>query len=120
MTTVRFVLAMMVLGMMATPVAAEEAMPVPPPPPLSSASVDGRCDAAVSNALADLKGVVRVDPSEEPRVADILAQLCESALSQLPAAAPAGASTESDSTNILGVEIRKAPPGADGYERTRK
>lgn len=119
MTTVRFVLAMMVLGMMAAPVAAEEATPVPPPPPLSSA-VDERCDAAVADALADLKGVVRVDPSEEPRVASILAQLCESALSQLPAAAPVGASTESDSTNILGVEIRKAPPGADGYERTRK
>ena len=115
----RFVLAMMVLGMMAAPVAAQEATPVPPPPPLSSA-VDERCNAAVSNALADLKGVVRFDPSEEPRVASILAQLCESALSQLPAAAPVGASTESDSTNILGVEIRKAPPGADGYERTRK
>ena len=115
----RFVLAMMVLGMMAAPVAAEDATPVPPPPPLSSA-VDERCDAAVADALADLKGVVRVDPSEEPRVASILAQLCESALSQLPAAAPVGASTESDSTNILGVEIRKAPPGADGYERTRK
>ena len=115
----RFVLAMMVLGMMAAPVAAEAATPVPPPPPLSSA-VDERCDAAVANALADLKGVVPVDRSEEPRVASILAQLCESALSQLPAAAPAGASTESDSTNILGVEIRKAPPGADGYERTRK
>jgi hypothetical protein len=117
---------MMALVLAAPAVAEQAVTPVPPPPPPMPASASTPmsetegCADAVARALVELQGVVQVDPSDASRVADILSALCGSAPSQPAVAAPAAQPDESESTNILGIEIRKAPPGADGYERTRK
>ena len=106
--------------------AAEEVEPaVPPPPPMT----DDPCGANVPLALAELKTVVRIDQAAEVRVVGILAELCDAARSQPPQQAGATTSlisgcatapTEAETTRVLGIDIRKAPPGADGYDRTRK
>ena len=94
--------------------------------PLLAASDDwceGRVEASLANlasSLGDLD-VAREGPLRAELLAVCLesqARNAETAGSQASSAAP-GAAGEETST-ILGVEIRRAPDGADGYDRVRK
>jgi hypothetical protein len=94
--------------------------------PLLAASNDW-CEGRVEASLAKLASSLgELDVAREaPLRAELLAvcqesqaRNAETAGSQASSAAPGAAGEES--STILGVEIRRAPEGADGYDRVRK
>jgi len=83
------------------------------------------CKERSEAALADLAGVLQpaADGASANRAREVLMRVCREARGEGVAEAEeaaAQAKADADSTELLGVEIRKAPEGAAGYERTRK
>lgn len=83
------------------------------------------CEERADAALADLAGVLQpaADGASANRAREVLMRVCREARGEGVAEAEeaaAQAKADAETTELLGVEIRKAPEGAAGYERARK
>jgi hypothetical protein len=79
------------------------------------------CDERAGAALAELNAVLVDSPdgSQAQVARDVLVRVCRDAQAD-GASAAASEAAEAESSELLGVEIKKAPEGAAGYLRTRK
>ena len=83
----------------------------------------GRVETSLANLASSLGAL---DAAQEaPLRAELLAVCQEAQATNSTTMNPQAGSTDpgstaEDSTTILGVEIRRAPDGADGYDRVRK
>ncbi|MGA0840700.1 MAG: hypothetical protein ACO3Z6_15550 [Pseudomonadales bacterium] len=80
------------------------------------------CSARVDTSAALL--APSLDASTEASVREELLAVCRDAQAQQKSseatAQAASSAAGTDSTNVFGIEIRRAPDGADGYDRVRK